>query len=177
MRLNEICQLDTSDIREIDGFQCIVVSENSLEEAADKTLKTIASERLIPLHPTLIRFGFLSFVVKQQQGEQAKLFHEIDPGRRGKRAIAFSKWFTQFSRSCGAYRPRTSFHSFRHNFRDELRSARIDHDIAMVLGGWARGKNSGPVSENYGSGFPVHVLADAISRLKFSFIDLSHLAP
>ena len=104
-----------------------------------------------------------------------KLFEEIDPGVRGKRAVAFSKWFTQFARACGAYRPRTSFHSFRHNFRDALRAARIDHDIAMVLGGWATGSNARSASENYGSGHRVAALFDAISRLQFLDIDLTHI--
>lgn len=176
MRLNEICQLDVTDIREIEGIQCIVVSEVSLDGAGEKKLKTGASERLIPVHPTLIACGFLAFVRERQRARHKKLFYEVDPGPRGKRAVAFSKWFTQFARACGAYRTRTSFHSFRHNFRDELRGARIDHDIAMVLGGWTRGGNSGFASENYGSGFRVNVLAEAIANLRFDNVDLSHLA-
>ena len=175
MRLNEICQLDISDICEIEGVNCIVVSEQSRDGSCDKALKTVASERLIPIHSILVRCGLLAFVSERQQSGQTKLFEEIDPGPRGKRAVAFSKWFTQFTRACSAYQPRTSFHSFRHNFRDELRVARIDHDIAMVLGGWTIGKNSGPASEIYGSGFPVSVLHEAIERLSFSEVDLSHI--
>ena len=119
MRLNEICQLDTADIREIEGVQCFVVSEDSVSGVRDKSLKTSASERLVPVHPALIECGILAFVEDQRSAKQVKLFPDIDPGPRGKRAVAFSKWFTQFLRSCGAYQPRTSFHSFRHNFRDE----------------------------------------------------------
>lgn len=175
MRLNEICQLDTADIREIEGVYCIVVSAESQDRFSGKSLKTVASERLVPVHPMLIKCGLLSFVSERKTGSRAKLFHEIDPGSRGKRAISFSKWFTQFSRACGAYQPRTSFHSFRHNFRDELRAARIDHDIAMVLGGWSIGGNSGAASENYGSGYPLNALHDAIDRLAFANVDLAHL--
>ncbi len=175
MRLNEICQLDTADIREIEGVQCFVVSEASVSGLRDKRLKTGASERLIPVHPTLIECGVLAFVEDQRRAKQVKLFPDIDPGPRGKRAVAFSKWFTQFLRSCGAYRPRTSFHSFRHNFRDELRAARIDHDIAMVLGGWATGGNSSIASENYGGGHRVGSLREAITKLSFAKIDLSHI--
>jgi integrase len=175
MRLNEICQLDTSDIREIKGIQCIVVSEKSGDGAGDKALKTLASERLIPIHPRLTSCGLLAFVRECRHCGQTKLFEEIDPGPRGKRAVAFSKWFTQFTRACGAYQPRTSFHSFRHNFRDELRDARIDHEIAMELGGWTMGGGSRAVSDNYGSGHKVSALHDAICRLRFSDVDLDHL--
>ena len=175
MRLNEICQLDTLDIREIDSIPCITVSEGSQDGTSDKALKTGASERLIPVHPTLIQCGLLAFVRERKRSGHAKLFEEIDPGPRGKRAVAFSKWFTQFTRACGAYKPRTSFHSFRHNFRDELRAARIEHEIAMELGGWAMGAGSRTVSDNYGSGHRVTVLGEAIRRMQFAEIDLSHL--
>lgn len=175
MRLNEICQLDVTDVREVEGIHCIVVSDQSLDGSKEKTLKNVASERLIPIHPTLVKCGFLNFVKTQKRRGQAKLFHDIDLGLRGKRAVAFSKWFTQFSRSCGAYQPRTSFHSFRHNFRDELRAARIDHDIAMTLGGWSIGGNSSAASENYGFGHRVGALNDAICSMRFLEIDLTHL--
>ena len=175
MRLNEICQLDTTDIREIEGVWCIAVSEKSLSGVTDKTLKTGASERLVPLHPALLSCGILAYVEDQRRAMQVKLFHDIDPGLRGRRAVAFSKWFTQFLKACGAYQPRTSFHSFRHNFRDELRAARIDHNIAMILGGWTTGGNSSIASENYGRGFRVAALYESVTRLTFSDIDLSHL--
>ena len=165
MRLNEICQLDTSDIREIEGVSCFVVSELSLDGTRNKELKTVASERLIPIHPTLVACGLLKFVQEHQQSGRTKLFEEIDPGPRGKRAVAFSKWFTQFARACGAYQARTSFHSFRHNFRDELRAARIDHNIAMALGGWSAAMSAHSVSENYGNGHSPEALSVAINRL------------
>ena len=176
MRLNEICQLDTSDIREIEGIHCIVVSEQSVDGSCDKALKTIASERLIPIHQTLATCGLLAFVRECHQAGRTKLFAEIDPGQRGKRAVAFSKWFTQFTRTCGAYRPRTSFHSYRYNFRAELRAARIDHDISMAMGGWTAAKSANSVSENYGSGHRLESLSEAIKRLAFDNIDLTHLA-
>ena len=175
MRLNEICQLDTSDIREIEGIRCIVVSEKSRDGANDKALKTVASERLIPVHPTLIHCGLLAFIWESERAGRTKLFEEIDPGPRGRRAVAFSKWFTQFTRSCGAYQPRTSFHSFRHNFRDEMRVARIGQDIAMVLGGWTSGRSPSAVSENYGNGHPLEVLDEAVRSLKFNQVCLRHL--
>jgi hypothetical protein len=68
---------------------------------------------------------------------------------------------------CAAQKSRTSFHSFRHNFRDELRAARVDHDIAMLLGGWATGSSRTAVSENYGSGYRVEALNEAVRKLNF----------
>jgi integrase len=174
-RLGEICQLDTTDIRTVDGIDCIVVSLRSLNGSTDKQLKTSASERLIPVHPTLIECGLLHFAEAKRKAGEKKLFDDIEVGSTGSRPVAFSKWFTQFLRACGAQRTRTSFHSFRHNFRDELRAARIDHDIALLLGGWTTGSSRSAVHENYGSGYRVDALNDAVRRLSFQQVNVHHL--
>jgi integrase len=174
-RLGEICQLDATDIRTVDGVDCIVVSLRSLNGTTDKQLKTTASDRLIPVHPTLIDCGLLHFAEAKRKAGEKKLFDDIETGSTGSRPVAFSKWFTQFLRACGAQRSRTSFHSFRHNFRDELRAARIDHDIALLLGGWTTGASRTAVHENYGSGHRVDALKDAMQRLSFTQVDVSHL--
>ncbi|MEP2724118.1 site-specific integrase [Roseibium sp.] len=177
MRLNEICQLDVSDIRRVDGVTCMHITTSSILGTSDKRVKTSVSERIIPLHPTLLRLGLVEYAERLRKQGHTKLFDDIDAGSRGVRAVAFSKWFTRYLRSCGASKERTSFHSFRHNFRDELRIARIDHDVAMALGGWVGGRSSSAASsESYGRGFRVDALHEAISRLRFSDIDISHLA-
>ena len=174
-RLGEICQLDATDVRTVDGVDCIVVSLRSLNGTTDKQLKTTASDRLIPVHQTLIDCGLLHFAEAKRKAGEKKLFDDIETGSTGSRPVAFSKWFTQFLRACGAQRARTSFHSFRHNFRDELRAARIDHDIALLLGGWTTGASRTAVHENYGSGYRVDALADAVRRLAFAQVDVEHL--
>ena len=174
-RPGEICQLDTTDIRVVDGVSCIVVSQHSLVGSTDKQLKTSASDRLIPVHPTLIDCGLLHFAEAKRKAGEAKLFDDIDTGSTGSRPIAFSKWFTQFLRACAAQKSRTSFHSFRHNFRDELRAARVDHDIAMLLGGWTTGSSRTAVSENYGSGYRVEALHEAVMAMRFADVDVTHL--
>ena len=177
MRLNEICQLDTTDIRAVRGIDCICITTSSLVGSTDKKLKTVGSERFIPLHPTLLELGLVEYAARKRREGVAKLFHDIDAGARGVRAVAFSKWFTQFLESIGARRHRTSYHSFRHNFRDELRVARVDHDVSMALGGWVGGSSqSSAASENYGRGYRVELLQEAMNSLRFMDIDLSHLA-
>lgn len=76
-RLGEICQLDSTDIRAVDGLSCIVVSSRSLVGSADKRLKTSASDRLIPVHPTLIECGLLSFADAKRKAGDTKLFDDI----------------------------------------------------------------------------------------------------
>ncbi|NJC08231.1 site-specific integrase [Polymorphobacter fuscus] len=176
MRLNEICQLDVVDIEHIDDTACIAIRSESTVGSDDKRLKTGASRRVVPIHRTLLDLGLLAFVEGQHRDHQIKLFSEIGQGPKGARSVAFSKWFTQFLRHSGASKDRTCFHSFRHNFRDELRAARIDHDVAMALGGWTSGLSGrNKVSENYGNGHCIGTLREAVDRLEFACIDFSHL--
>ncbi|QIK78382.1 site-specific integrase [Sphingomonas piscis] len=177
MRLNEICQLDVTDIRVIEEIACICITRTSLVGSTDKKLKTNVSERIVPLHRRLIDLGLVRYAEGLLREGQTKLFHDVDRGSKGVRAVAFSKWFTRFLRRSGASQERTSFHSFRHNFRDELRIGRVEHELAMSLGGWVGGKSlASAVSESYGYGHRVAALHDAISQLHFFDIDLSHLA-
>lgn len=57
MRIEEICQLATDDIRTVGGIPCIDI--NTKEE---KRLKTLASRRLVPVSPLLGDLGFLAYV-------------------------------------------------------------------------------------------------------------------
>ena len=176
MRLNEICQLDVADIRQIEDVQCFVISAASISGSNDKRLKTGVSERVIPLHDILLELGLVNYAARLKTQGEHKLFYDITLGSNIERSVAFSKWFTQFLRQSGAHKARTSFHSFRHNFRDELRTARIDQDIAMALGGWTGSMSSSTMaSESYGRGFRVELLKTAIDELQFADVELSHL--
>ena len=167
-----ICQLDVTDIREVEQILCFVASERSLVGTVDKHLKTSASERVVPVHSQLRTLGLMNFVERRRNDGQKKLFFDICPGRDGFRSTAFSKWFVLFLEKANAREPRTSFHSFRHCFRDALRSARVDREIAMMLGGWGNGSKSGlDVADYYGRGFESSVLAEEIEKLSFEHIN------
>jgi integrase len=168
LRLNEICQLDSTDIRDVEGVTCIVVTTASLVGSTDKHLKTTTSERIVPVHPFLESHGLIEFAQRKAAAGEAKLFDDICPGRSGYRSTAFSKWFILFLGRAKATRERTSFHSFRHRFRDALREGGVDREIAMALGGWGTGTKSGlDVGDTYGRGYTPKALYEAISQVKF----------
>jgi integrase len=177
MRANEILQLDTADIRTIDDVACFVVSSRSENGAEDKKVKTRTSERAIPVHPRLVTLGFLSFVAGRRREGGAKLFIELSASSTGYYSDPFSKWFARFLRRANAYRPKTCFHSFRHCFRDALRDARIDHDLSLALGGWASasGRDGGETAEVYGRGFRMNTLYEALRKIEYPMLDLTHL--
>ncbi|WP_052747978.1 tyrosine-type recombinase/integrase [Brevundimonas diminuta] len=100
---------------------------------------------------------------------------QVIMGTTGYRSTTFSAWFRRFVAKAGADSPKTCFHSFRHGFRDALREARIDRDIALALGGWASASGVASVSDAYGSGYRMATLKEAIDRVSYPDIDLSHL--
>ena len=171
LRLNEACQLDVADIRSIEDIDCFVVTERSDEEDNDKRLKTSASERVVPIHATLIDLGFLDFVEERRRAGEIKLFVEVGMGATGYRSTTFSAWFRRFAMKAGANSRKTCFHSFRHGFRDAMREARIDRDIALALGGWTGPSGSASVSDVYGSGYRVPTLKEAIDRVSYPGFD------
>ncbi len=175
LRLNEACQLDVADIRRIEEVDCFVITERSDDDQTDKRLKTSASERIVPIHATLYDLGFMDFVRRKQRSGETKLFREIGMGATGYRSSTFSAWFRRFVAKAGADSKKTCFHSFRHGFRDALREARIDRDIALALGGWTTAGGSASVSDAYGSGYRIATLKEAIDRVSYLDLDLSHL--
>ena len=180
LRLNEACQLDVSDVRALEDIACFVVTEASQLNTTDKRLKTASSARVVPVHPMLLDLKFMDFVAERRRAGETKLFAEVGMGATGYRSATFSAWFARFAAKAGASTTKTCYHSTRHSFRDALREARVDRDIALALGGWTRGGGGGSnasVSDAYGSGYRVATLFEAISRVRYPGLDLSHLMP
>ena len=73
-RLNEICQLHTADVRQIDGVWCFDVRA---DPANGKNLKTAGSQRLVPIHPMLKEIGILTYLKDREEAEDQRLFPEI----------------------------------------------------------------------------------------------------
>jgi integrase len=63
-RTNEMAQLDTADIRLIQGYQCIDFCADDPKIPEAKRIKT-GEARHVPIHPRLIKLGFLDYVDSQ----------------------------------------------------------------------------------------------------------------
>ncbi|WP_337186391.1 site-specific integrase [Phenylobacterium sp.] len=168
-RAGEICQLHASDVIEVNGVPCLNLSVFDAKgvRAADKRLKTSSSERIVPLHKTLVDAGFLRFAQKQKDGE--RLFPELEPGTKGSYSHGFSKWFGRFKRGVGFHERSLVFHSFRHGFRDACRRAEIPEETALALGGWAAINQA----TRYGDRAAVPVLERAVQKIEYGDFDLT----
>jgi integrase len=80
-RAGELAQLLVGDIKRIEGRYCFDLSEFDERgiRKEGKRLKTEASERLVPIHPALIRAGFLRFVLSRGHPSD-RLFPELKKG-------------------------------------------------------------------------------------------------
>lgn len=172
LRQGEACQLLTTDIRQIAGVWCLMLSEENpdeMEQEDRKRIKTEAGERFVPLHEELIAMGFLEFV---RRSGNKRLFPELARDKYGYFSEV-SKWFGRFLQKAGVKQQRVTFHSLRHNYRDALRRAMLPRDVIVALGGWS----GDGVDDDYGNDATafVPVLAASVAKVSYPGLELSHL--
>lgn len=168
MRRGEIAQLDADSITEVEGYPVIEVRGGS-----GKRLKTANARRTLPIHPELIRMGFLAFAKTQQRAGSEKLFPGEQPNARGQWGDGFSDWFSRVIQKEGLEGARLGLHSFRHNWQDRAREAGLHRTaIGQELAGRAKG---GLSEDDYGKGHSTAALAEASRRIMYPDLDLSHL--
>ena len=168
MRLGEIVTLSVVDVAVKDGATCFV-----LRRVKGRSLKTAGSERIVPVHPELVRLGLLEHVEAMRASGGARLFQDL-PGRdQDQVADLFQKRFSYWlTKVLEIKEPGLSFHSFRHGFRDALREAGVPIDSTRALGGWAR---SGGVEERYGQGTRPATLATWMASVRYDRLSLHAL--
>lgn len=140
-RTNEIAQLDTADIREIDGHPCFDFCPDDPKAFEAKRVKT-EEARQVPIHPRLIELGFLDYVKSQREARQKKLFGdglaylpprhaEVDHNKEGW-AKSAGRFFNEAPKGylvvIGVHKANDgkSLYSFRHTLETNLRHARRD---------------------------------------------------
>ncbi len=130
MRLEEICRLRPDvDIITRDAIPCFNITPR---EGWDP--KTEAGARIIPIHPWLIKHGFMNFVKLQRTRAAGHLFSPQLPDNGKSLSKEFSRHFSKIKIALGVS-GKTSFHSFRHTFRTVLDSTDLkDSHINAVMG-------------------------------------------
>ncbi len=151
-RLSEICQLRVQDITEVNGISCMKI----VPEAG--SLKTLGSERVVPLHPAVIEAGFLQFVSNLAPGP---LFPALPPDVFGKRGGNGTKVIGRWVRHLGLTDKRISpSHSWRHRFKTLSRRHELMADIVNAITGHHRKT----VADSYGE-FPIEALYRELCKI------------
>ncbi|KQP21680.1 hypothetical protein ASF43_25565 [Pseudorhodoferax sp. Leaf267] len=127
LRIREACQLWLDDVVQRDGIWCLDINETT----PDKSLKTLDSRRLLPLHDVLIEAGFVQWCDALRAAGYRRLFAELTfsagdaaYAKEAKRAMSAMLLKLGMPRD-----GKKVFHSLRHNANDAL--ARVSDAAGM----------------------------------------------
>jgi len=167
----EIAQLLTDDVRELHGQWMMHVTR---EGSKEKSVKTRGSMRVIPIHPELLRLGFVRYCQAMRKRGERRLFPDAERNARGQLAAKFSREYGRFLTRIGLKQGRgLSLYSFRHGFIDALRRAGyLDDEFGFLVG---HGKPS--TTEQYGL-MPQGMMPKRVAMVEsvsYPGLDLAHL--
>jgi hypothetical protein len=174
-RPNEMAQMHVADLKRTQKGTWYLDIEGTADEedsnGASKTLKTVTSRRKIPLHPELIKIGFVQFVEQRKKVSGDPRLFLLVPDKYGNHASYPLKRFRD------AYLPdatkleaRQTFYSFRHSWRDALRRIKAPDSTLVGVGGWSQA-----ISDNYGDKLNPDFQIEIIKKISFPGLDLCML--
>lgn len=169
----EIAQLGIGDVREDRGYWIMHITT---EGEGDKSVKTDGSMRVLPVHPELVRLGFLAYHAKTKEKGEKRLFPLAERNERGQMMADFSRDFPRYLTKIGLKDGRgLSLYSFRHGAADALRRAGfLDEQFGFLLG-----HTTGTMTQRYGT-LPQGMLeqrVELVNSISYPGLDLEHLKP
>ncbi|MDB4442264.1 tyrosine-type recombinase/integrase [bacterium] len=170
MRLEEICQLYVSDLKQIDGIWCLDAFEE--EEHPEKSIKT-GERRTIPLHPFLVKeLKFVSYV-NSLPNQEGRIFPETNWVAKANRyGHHFSMWFSTFRKKClPSVKPRKkTFHSLRHTLKTHLAEMGAD----VLYNHYLTGHATKDIGDDYIKPKPELIYEKAVMKIDWG-LDFGHL--
>lgn len=166
-RAGEICQLLVKDIELHDNIWCLNINANE----PDKSLKTAASKRLIPIHNKLIELGFLEYVQMRKSSRQKGVFSIKPYGKTQSWSDPFCKRFYKIQNNIGMKsKNRPTVHGLRHTFIDQAQSIGIpENEVADIVGHAKPTMTYG----RYGKRVDINRLSKAVNKICFDEAVLS----
>ena len=157
-RLNEICQLDIADVQQEGNTWFLNITDDGDD---NKSVKSKAGRRKVPLHSELIRLGFLDLVRNRRNA--ARLFPDYSYSANGGYGRNLGRWCNEsFLPKLGIKQPGLVFHSLRHTVVTRLSQADVPEPVVQCIVGHAR---SGVTQEVYNrEGYTLVQLKAAIDR-------------
>ena len=168
VRREEACKLLASDVQDAGGIPFIAI-----RPTVTGRLKNAQSQRQIPIHPELVRLGFLDFVrgrtqlphlaVDNQGAGDWELFPELRPGGEADYGSVYYKriWSRFLPVAMGDRAGERDIHSFRHGFSDFLDSTGCTAKEANDLFGHETTTTRGKI---YGERTPLARLAQIVGQ-------------
>jgi integrase len=180
-RRSELAALKTADVSQEDGHWILIIYA---DKDAGKKLKTKGSARTIPLHPELVRLGFVGFVEAARGRGDAWLFSTVSPAKPSG-VTSWTKWFGRYLADLGIAGERKGLHSLRHNFADalrvggvhdaELREAIMGHTVRTVTRGYGA-RHAQHRHKTIIDRFGMAQIVEAIGKVRYPSIDLQAIS-
>lgn len=170
-RLEEFADMRRQDVgRDGDVWFVSITDE-------ERRVKNENALRNVPLHPEMIRMGFLEYIEKIAPDPADPLFPDIEPqGPDGKRGPRITRWFVNYRREIGIYRRGVAMHAFRHTantrLRDQITDYQQERQVAYMLG---HSQGGGEGRERYDKGPGLRAASETLKLLRYPELDLSHL--
>lgn len=132
-RVSEIGQLRLDDFYEADGVACFRITASGVGQS----LKTDASERVVPIHPELVQLGLLDYVEKLRKGGKDRLFPRAKVGSVNGAGNFLSAAFGRHLGTLGinAKVGKVGFHSLRKTIIQTLQSSGVPAEFRAQLVG------------------------------------------
>ncbi len=133
-RRREICQLLVHDFTVIEGIPALSIDDLGDD---DKSLKTFAARRTIPVHPMLIELGLLDYVEDVKAlALGPELFPGISANKYGEKGASTGTAWGRYVKECGVVGTKVpTFHSFRATAIDVLKAKGVSLDMRCQLVG------------------------------------------
>lgn len=170
MRLNEVCQLRTDDVEDVDGVLTINIRHRPELDQETKNKQS----RTCPVHPTLMKIGFGRYVEQQRGRGEDRLFSNLTLWR-GKWKRKIEGWYNRtFEPKYISDADTKSFHSLRHTLcnkfkQDGLLKTRDDEYVLKSMVGHIDGLDlaGGLTMNRYGKAYPPKRQLDLLKRLDY----------
>ncbi len=179
-RLEEFADLYRRDVGRDDGTWFVALTEAAPDEeegSGGRRLKNANAERNVPIHPEVIRLGFLDYIAKTAPNPNDPLFPDLRPqGEDRRRGASVTRWFVEYRRAVGVYRPGVAIHAFRHTantrLRDDITNWQQERHANYLFG---HSQGGGEGRERYDKGPGLKAVAKTLALLRYPEVDLSHL--
>lgn len=159
MRLEEIAQLHSRDVRQENGVWVFDVNASN-----GKKLKNEQSRRLVPIHNRLLSAGIVEHCREASKVGDARLWPTLQRGSDGFYSSPFSQWFGRYKIRVGITSSKLTFHSFRHTAINQLKQRGASELAIKELVGHA---NASITTARYGKRFEPNVMRDVVNNLVF----------
>lgn len=168
-RREEICGLFLSEVEVFEGSPCLRFEDNAI-----RNLKTEESKRRVPLHPELIRLGFLDYVEALRKAGHVLLFPELRAAAESTpMGDVFDDAWQEIRQAALPHAKKEGkvFHSIRHWCNNAMKQGRVSVEIRRDIVGHSNGSdvNSG----RYSDPASLLVMSEALSTLPLPTAHLS----